>query len=524
MRSLRALLLAALLPGCASHAAPTMPVSPGSAEGAVAEDAVGGAAAALAGAAATITPQDVHRRVAFLASDELRGRDTPSPGLEKAAEYVAGELAALGLEPAGDSGTFIQRWPYRDARIESTDVTFTAQGTGGPDAPAYGREFFVFPTSQSTASAPLVWAGTAAPGRQGPGPAAAGKALAFYVPGVRPEGGWLSAAGAAIQSSIAANARAVLLVLDASFEADAFAALTAQAAESPPVPITIIGLRHDAARSIFAHGMKELDLLISAGNGLVPVANSTITVRVAQKSSMARPPNVVALLRGSDPALRDTYVVFSAHMDHVGVGVADANGDSIYNGADDDASGTAAIIEVAEAFASLPVRPARSLIFLGVSGEEKGLFGSQHFARNPPVPADRIVANINIDMVGRNAPDTIVGIGQEYTSLGRTVQQVAREHPELGLVVAPDLWPQEQLFVRSDHFSFAQIGVPAIFFTSGLHAQYHEPSDQVELIDTDKLARVARLIFYLGHAVASRPQAPSWTPQGRAVLRAYGGG
>ncbi len=140
------------------------------------------------------------------------------------------------------------------------------------------------------------------------------------------------------------------------------------------------------------------------------------------------------------------------------------------------------------------------------------------------MPADRIVANINIDMVGRNAPDTIVGIGQEYTSLGRTVQQVAREHPELGLVVAPDLWPQEQLFVRSDHFSFAQIGVPAIFFTSGLHAQYHEPSDEVDLIDTDKLARVARLIFYLGHAVASRPQAPSWTPQGRAVLRAYGAG
>jgi Zn-dependent M28 family amino/carboxypeptidase len=513
MRLLRLWLFGVIVAGCAGH----VPSSP-----APTPTAVESPDAPITRAVATITPDDMLRRVGYLASDELRGRDTPSPGLEMAAEYIANEFRSLGLEPKGDSGTFIQRWPYRSARLDLTNVTLRATGTQGANSLVYAQDFFVLPSTQGSVTAPLVFAGTAAPGRQPPGPEAAGKAVAFFVPGAQPDPAWNAAAGVAVQGSMSANAAAIVLILDPQFSQEMVATLASQLGEQGGAPKPIIGISYAAARVLFQNGLSDLDVLRTRDNRIVPVTGTTLTLTATQSTSNVRPPNVVAMVPGSDPALRDTYVVFSAHIDHVGVGAPDAKGDSIYNGADDDASGTATLIEVAEAFASLPVKPARSLIFLGVSGEEKGLLGSAYFAENPTVPAKQIVANINIDMVGRNAPDTIVAIGQEYTSLGTTVQEIAQAHPELGLVVAPDLWPEENLFLRSDHFNFARIGVPAIFFTSGLHADYHRPSDEVELIDTDKLARVARLVFHLGHAIASGSSVPTWTDAGRAVMRSPG--
>ncbi|MGH7474748.1 MAG: M28 family metallopeptidase [Longimicrobiales bacterium] len=322
---------------------------------------------ALSDAAATITPVDMYARIAFLASDALAGRDTPSPGLEAAAAYLASEFRALGLEPAGDSGTFIQRYPYPPPRL----------GRAGSEQPQ---------------------------------------------------------------------------------------------------------------RSV---------------------------------GDVARAPNVVALLRGADAALRDSYIVFSAHMDHLGIGAPDATGDSIYNGADDDASGTAALVEIAEAFAAMPQRPARSIVFLAVSGEEDGLLGSLWFSENPTVPLDGIVANINIDMIGRNAPDSVVVIGQEYSTLGPLVQRIAGDRSgELELVVAADPWPEERFFFRSDHFSFARKEIPALFFFAGVHEDYHRPSDEVDEIDPDKAARIGRLIFYTAYELANAAEPPRWTPEGLREIRA----
>ena len=232
----------------------------------------------------------------------------------------------------------------------------------------------------------------------------------------------------------------------------------------------------------------------------------------------ARAPNVVAILPGSDPVLKDTYIVFSAHIDHVGVGSA-LKGDSIYNGADDDASGTSAVLEVAEAFAGLALKPRRSLIFLAVSGEERGLLGSDYFSDHMPVPARSVIANINIDMIGRNAPDSVAAIGMEYSSLGPLAQQVAQRHTDIGLTVSRDLWPNERLFFRSDHFNFAKKEIPSIFFFSGLHEDYHKPSDEVERIDAEKAARVARLVFYLGSEIANAAEKPVWTAQGLKEVR-----
>jgi Zn-dependent M28 family amino/carboxypeptidase len=236
---------------------------------------------------------------------------------------------------------------------------------------------------------------------------------------------------------------------------------------------------------------------------------------LAQGPDAPRAPNVIAVLEGSDPTLRDTYIVFSAHMDHLGRGLPDASGDSIYNGADDDASGTAAVLEIAEAFATMRERPARSVVFLLVSGEELGLLGSQAFIESNVLARDRMVANINIDMIGRNAADTVVAIGKPYSTLGTLIDETAAAHPELGLRVVDDLWPDEQFFFRSDHFNFARAGVPALFFFAGVQEDYHRPSDEVEGIDGDKAARIARLAFLMGVSLAASPEPPDWTARGR---------
>jgi hypothetical protein len=221
-------------------------------------------------------------------------------------------------------------------------------------------------------------------------------------------------------------------------------------------------------------------------------------------------PNAVGILMGTDPALRDEYIVVSAHMDHVGVNGAHPT-DSIWNGADDDASGTAGVLALAEAFAMEP--PKRSIIFLTVSGEEHGLWGSAWFAANPPVPIGKIVANLNLDMIGRNWKDSIVVIGQEHSDLGATMLKVAAAHKDLGITPMRDPWPHENFFGRSDHYNFARRGVPALFFFNGTHEDYHQPGDSPDKIDAEKESRIVKLIYHVGVAVANNPGRPKWDPE-----------
>jgi Zn-dependent M28 family amino/carboxypeptidase len=224
-------------------------------------------------------------------------------------------------------------------------------------------------------------------------------------------------------------------------------------------------------------------------------------------------PNTVGILEGSDPILKNEYVVLSAHMDHVGVG-APVDGDSINNGADDNASGTAAIIEAAEAFAMMSPRPKRSMIFLAVSGEEKGLWGSAYYSEHPSVPISQIVADVNTDMIGRNWTDTIVAIGKEYSDLGETLDRINGEHPELNMSAIDDIWPDERFYYRSDHFNFAEKGVPVLFFFNGTHEDYHGVDDEIEKVDTEKATRIVKLMFYLSLEIANNPEKPKWKQTG----------
>jgi Zn-dependent M28 family amino/carboxypeptidase len=210
--------------------------------------------------------------------------------------------------------------------------------------------------------------------------------------------------------------------------------------------------------------------------------------------------------------LRDEYIVFSAHMDHVGINPS-AGADSIFNGADDDASGTAGVLELAEAYSRPGARLKRSMIFLTVSGEERGLWGSEYFAQNAPVPMSQIVANINMDMIGRNWRDTIAVIGREHSDLGKTLARVNAEHPELGMTAIDDIWPQENFYFRSDHYNFAKRGVPILFFFNGTHEDYHRPGDSPDKLDAEKEARLLRLIYYLGVEIGNAVERPRWNEE-----------
>ncbi len=473
------------------------------------------------GTASAITAADVYARIAFLASDELKGRDTPSPGLEQAAAYIAQEFKTFGLQPGGDSSTFIQRWPYDRKQFSASG----ARAILGAQPLTYLQDFFIIPGQSDSVTGTIIYAGVASTQPAALPAAARGQILAYYVPGKAADETWLGTVRSILQPALALQPQAVVLLLDPAFPTDQIG-FVATNAGGETLPATVVGLKYDVAKVWFAQAGSDLDVVRARTTAdAAPSAALTLTLVTRQETTGSRPPNVVGILPGSDPVLKDTYVVFSAHLDHVGVGQPNAKGDSIFNGADDDASGTSAVLEVAQAYAALPAdqRPKRSIIFLTVSGEEKGLFGSKYFVEHPPVPADQIVANINIDMIGRNNPDTVVAIGQDYSSLGALVQQVAKAHPELKLTVAPDLWPQEQLFFRSDHFNFALQKIPSIFFTTGLHADYHQPSDEVQTIDTNKVARIAQLTFQLAQAIAGSADAPKWTEQGIAAMKAISG-
>lgn len=448
--------------------------------------------------AASVTATDMRARIGFLASDALRGRDTPSPGLEVAAAYIASEFQRMGLEPRGGDGGFLQRYPYTIRRLRSDSVRLTIATSGEPESLVFGRDFFVWAGTPAVTRGELVFAGA----KIEPAAQLRGRVAVVEIAGAL-DRAWRTAVVNARNAATTGGAAALIVVLDSTItEADVRQRATAFSTTMGVSPVvSTIFLRRDLA-----------------GEVLRQRGTAYITAPVAEV--VHRPPNVVAVLPGSDPELRNTYVVLSAHMDHVGVGAPNAQGDSIYNGADDDASGTAAVLEVAEALASLPTRPARSVLFLTVSGEEKGLLGSQHFAEHPTVPLQSIVANINIDMIARNAPDTVVAIGQEYSSLGPLVRELVRRHPELGLTASKDIWPQERFFFRSDHYSFAKKEIPAIFFFSGVHEDYHRPSDEVTKIDADKAARIARLTYYLTQEIANGREAPKWTEEGLKEVRA----
>ena len=469
----------------------------------------------------------MRRRMLVLSDDSMRGRDTPSPELNETAVYVAAEFRRLGLRPGGDRGGYIQRYRLRRSQFDTTSFVearvsgVTRRWTIGrdltfdsgllPERPTSGRAVLLAGLPSDTARP---FAGVDVRG------AVVVNALAWE--SVRRDQAPLYAAVRKAQDAGAIGWITLVSGLPAGMMArwagSDLRLQTAPVGDEPAsdirVPI-VVAEDSSATALLRAAGEDPAAVFAPGARGVRPLRGTAVTVALHRRV-LAEPtaPNVVGVLEGSDPRLRGEYVVISAHMDHVGVG-RPVNGDSIFNGADDNSSGTVSVMELARAFASLQPRPRRSMVFLVVSAEEKGLWGSSHYARHPAVPLAQTVADLNMDMISRNAPDSISAIGHEHSSLGETARRIAREHPELSMQVAGDLWPDENFFFRSDHINFARRGVPILFFFSGPHPDYHRVGDTVDHSDVSKAARVTRLMFYLGLEVANAAQRPQWNPDSR---------
>ncbi|MEE2669156.1 MAG: M28 family peptidase [Gemmatimonadota bacterium] len=471
-------------------------------------------------AAATIRAEDIISDIAFLANDELAGRDTPSPGLETAAEYLVDRFTAAGLEPGGDDGTFIQRFPYTSTTMVKSARIVAYEGVSGTEVFDYARDYYVIPGQRTAIGANVIFGGFAAEPLSGLAPISRENVVLFIVDG-NPVVGTGEQLISAFQAAGQAGASAVVLLLDETNVADSIMDLATGLAGSGLVtPLPIVGLSLERARQLLdAAGLNLAVMRASPFETAMPLEGITMTVSAPFEVAEHTPPNVVGILPGRDPLLRDQYIVYTAHFDHVGIRVPDESGDSIYNGADDNASGTSLLLATAAAFGTLEVRPARSVLFLAVSGEEKGLLGSKYFSENPTVPLEGIIMNINTDMVGRNHPDTLIGVGRQYTNLGPLTDRILTQHPELGFTVIEDPKPEDQAFFRSDHLHFVNKDIPAIFFTSWDHEDYHQPSDEVDFIDSEKVARVARMVFYLGAWIADGLVNPEWTETGLAEVR-----
>jgi hypothetical protein len=479
---------------------------------------------AVARAAVSITEADVRKRVSILADDSMGGRNTPSPGLTKAANYIAREFRRFGLKAGGDTGGFMMYYPIQQRRLLASASTVALSDRDGRTVKvSFGNDLALargLPTG--TFQGGVVLVGGAGRFDSLPRQELRDKLVLFTTDWTRSDATGRFVALARLASQ--AGARGVIALVNSDsvipVRYGANNARSYQVAAGEQSTFYQFAMSERVIAAQIPEAPEQLAALRASATVVMqspPGAQAVITMRDTLVSEVMAP-NVVGILEGSDPVLKHEYLVYSAHMDHVGTtgqpGAAcrAMGADSICNGADDDASGTAAVLELAEAYTHRGARPKRSVIFLTVSGEEHGLWGSEWFVNHPPVPIGNIVANLNADMIGRNWADTIVAIGKEHSDLGATLKRVNLAHPELRMNAIDDRWPEENFYGRSDHYNFARKGVPILFFFNGVHADYHRPSDSPDKIDAEKEARIVKLLFYVGQDIANAARRPEWAP------------
>lgn len=494
-----------------------------------------------------ITAAQLGRDLAFLAADELLGRNTPSPGFDRAAEHIASRLAKAGLKPLGDNGTFFQRYEMHESRVNWDGTTYLE--IGGKKFVA-GTDLIVgtFGGDVSGAMAAVyVGHGWSIPA-SGIDPYGdldlKGKLVVAHGPRALPKGIELQQIGRATPGASSVfteaarrGAAAVVLVPQAWALAnwDQMSATNVARKElMPPVPsayaavaTTSVLLSRPAAEALFAgEQVAGTDLLARGDQADYPASfqlAKSITLKLAATTTIHRPYNVVGLIEGSDPILKNEYITLESHLDGA-VGTATVGGDAIYNSADDNASGSAANLSIAELMMAAP-RPKRSIIFIWDSGEEQGLWGTRHFVANPPVPLDRIVAHVNIDMIGANrAPGSadaaaervtgpnevfLIGPGVLSARVAALLDQVNQSYLKIGFNRAWDTPESEFFYPRTDAGPFLERGVLTIGFTTGIHDRYHLPSDEAKALDPAEMEAVARTVFVSVWALADAAERPA---------------
>ncbi len=516
---------------------------------------VAGPEDALNQALALISEDNIQAMIAYLAADEREGRMTGTQGYDDSAQYVADRFAEIGLEPGGTDG-WMQPIPFITRLLDADRSSVIIHRPDGDTALAYKDDMLVYadPLRPETAvRAEVVFAGF---GVHAPELGYSdyddvdveGKIVAIFrgAPADFPstERAHYSSGRTKTEEMVRRGAIGQIGLLSRLEEErspweDYTRNLGTQpdlswidqadrVADFHPEILGSAMFNVPSAERLFADAPLSFDAARDAAADARPAsAPLGIEVSISRSTEHERisSSNVVGMLRGSDPDLEDEYVVYSTHLDHLGVGEP-VNGDGIYNGMYDNALGVAFTIEIARALRSLPVAPRRSILFVAVTAEEHGLLGSDYFAQNPTVPADAIVANVNIDMPMMLFPmRTVVGYGAQHSSLEALAQEeVVKE----GFEMEPDPYPDEVYFIRSDQYSFVRQGYPAIYLAEGIGAidpavdgqavqeeffgtHYHYPSDDLsQPIVWETALRFTRAGARIGYRIAMEDDRPTW--------------
>ncbi len=504
------------------------------------------ALAALAGDASQ-EGQRWWSHILYLADDNLEGRNTGSEGYRKAANYVSGEFERAGLLPAGTEGYF-QPVKFKSREIIEQNSSLALVRDGKEEPLALGEDGFISMRVDPAKSveAPLVFVGygLTVPEMQyndldgldlrgkiavyvNGGPASIPGPLSSHYQSAGERGKFLARAGvvgtATVFNPIAMDvpwARVALSRFQPAMSLD-YADLDESFGLKLGVAINPAHLDKWLAGS--GHSAEEILALAKERKPLphFPLV-ATLRAKVAVKRALVESPNVIADLPGTDPKLKSEYVVLSAHLDHLGIGEP-INGDKIYNGAMDNASGVATLLDIAEQLHQTNPKLRRSLLFVIVAGEEKGLLGSKYFAAHPTVKPNELVADVNVDMFLPLFPLRILTVfGLDESDLGRQVRAVAGT---MGIRVQGDPEPQRNIFIRSDQYNFIRHGVPSLMYSVGyekgspeaaiarqwLTERYHAPSDDIhQPVDLKAAADFNELTMKLAEAVANQDERPKW--------------
>jgi hypothetical protein len=504
--------------------------------------------AATLDAAKQITAARLKEHLSYVADDAREGRDTPSKGLDETAQYIADDLKKLGLKPAGDNGTYFQRIALKRNKIDAARTTLALND----QAFKLGDDFVVAATPGS-AEGQLVFVGNGWMIKSKNIDAFKGidvkdKIVVVAGSGLLPGTTRADVSGKAgvdyddAESYAERHGARALVVVPRTRSMERFWSFRRGAMERGFFQVERLAEQNASALPTVFASQKLLDALFAgeavsgadvmkqaqsgeAGEAFALAPTKRVKLSVANNAETATTQNVVAVLEGRDSVLKHEYVAMGAHYDHIGVsGTPDATGDRINNGADDDGSGTVSILTIAEAFAK-GARPKRSILFVWHCGEEKGLWGSQYFTSFPTVPLDHVVAQLNIDMIGRSkkagdtnpananltGPDEIYVIGSKMmsTDLGDLSERVNASYLNVSFNYKyDDPTDPNRFFFRSDHYNYAQKGVPIIFYFDGVHEDYHRPSDTVDKIDFQKMEKVARTVFATAAELANAPARP----------------
>ena len=484
-----------------------------------------------------ITAAQLKDYLYYVASDEMGGRDTPSNGLDLTAKFIGTMLSRWNFKPAGDNGTFYQKIDLRRDVINpaGTNVSLNGQNL------VYGTDFLANASVGTISNAPLVFGGNGwmvksknlEPLKDVD---AKGKIVVIYADnfprgvsfqemlasGKRGEA-WADPVTYAKQNGAVGVIIAATPSLEKNWEAirrqrergNFFVDKLRENSNGADFPTVYISSK--AAENLFKNESSDLSKITEIYNSTesMPSFNfssgNSVTINVTTTTEKATTQNVVAIWEGSDAVLKTEYVAIGAHYDHVGTNPNAKGDDKIFNGADDDGSGTVSVLSIAEALSKAPKRPKRSTLFVWHCGEEKGLWGSEYFNKFPTVNIKNVVTQLNIDMIGRSrktddtnpknkdlsGENSVYVIGSEMMSstLGAITKGTNDAYLKLGYDLRyDDPKDTNRFFFRSDHFNYAVNGIPIVFWFDGVHEDYHQPGDEPQKIDYAKMEKIARTI------------------------------